>query len=453
MSGAVAAHAAYNGSGTQGLAVTNKIQDQEGDVMSVFWNKNDTTRQLLHGAAFIDIPTSGNGGTTSFGGNQIFTINNDIDAIGDMYLHVSAAGDFHLKGSLASIIKRVEFHVGTQIWHTLEKEDIQAINMTEMPEGVFGAYHRSTYGSYDKSGAKNKSAWGIKTQLSNGASGVIKIPTISRQVGPTMSKYTNVVENAYLVAAAPHQTVKVKVYLENQDYVKKNVFSGAPDPYSATVAEVTAMPTLELKLFGKHIIMCNEEREQMKSMPQGLPKRIKMSQNVTHAVGSHSTEAFTVDLDHFSLYASHLLITVIGGSGSAKNNDRSTSNSVTLNDVELKLNSSSYSGTLRGSLLTASATDMLGLYQNTQAYYDGSDENPTGLYRTYVFPLASQAFSGSSVPLNRFDNIRLTMTLSTDQYANATGTDDVRVATRVVVTCVGETTALYKGGAASLAMY
>jgi hypothetical protein len=142
MSGAVAAHAAYNGSGTQGLAVTNKIQDQEGDVMSVFWNKNDTTRQLLHGAAFIDIPTSGNGGTTSFGGNQIFTINNDIDAIGDMYLHVSAAGDFHLKGSLASIIKRVEFHVGTQIWHTLEKEDIQAINMTEMPEGVFGAYHR-----------------------------------------------------------------------------------------------------------------------------------------------------------------------------------------------------------------------------------------------------------------------------------------------------------------------
>jgi hypothetical protein len=199
--------------------------------------------------------------------------------------------------------------------------------------------------------------------------------------------------------------------------------------------------------------MCNEEREQMKSMPQGLPKRIKMSQNVTHAVGSHSTEAFTVDLDHFSLYASHLLITVIGGSGSAKDNDRSTSNSVTLNDVELKLNSSSYSGTLRGSLLTASATDMLGLYQNTQAYYDGSDENPTGLYRTYVFPLASQAFSGSSVPLNRFDNIRLTMTLSTDQYANATGTDDVRVATRVVVTCVGETTALYKGGAASLAMY
>ena len=45
MSGAVAAHAAYNGSGTQGLAVTNKIHEDDGDVMSVFWNKNDTTRQ------------------------------------------------------------------------------------------------------------------------------------------------------------------------------------------------------------------------------------------------------------------------------------------------------------------------------------------------------------------------------------------------------------------------
>ena len=95
MSGAVAAHAAYNGSGTQGLAVTNKIDDQEGDVMSVFWNKNDTTRQLLHGAAFIDIPTSGNGGTTSFGGNQIFTVNNDIDAIGELFLQGKEGGSIH----------------------------------------------------------------------------------------------------------------------------------------------------------------------------------------------------------------------------------------------------------------------------------------------------------------------------------------------------------------------
>ena len=96
---------------------------------------------------------------------------------------------------------------------------------------------------------------------------------------------------------------------------------------------------------------------------------------------------------------------------------------------------------------------MLGLYQNTQAYYDGTSEDPTGIYRTYVFPLASQAYSGSSVTLNRFDNIRLTTTLSSARAVDGVTSQAKLQATRVVVTCVGETTALYKGGAASLAMY
>ena len=70
MSGAVAAHAAYNGSGTQGLAVTNKIHDDDGDVMSVFWNKNDTTRQLLYGSAFVEVQSSGGSGSTDITKNN-----------------------------------------------------------------------------------------------------------------------------------------------------------------------------------------------------------------------------------------------------------------------------------------------------------------------------------------------------------------------------------------------
>jgi hypothetical protein len=429
--------------------------------MSVFWNKHDTTRQLLHGAAFIDIPTSGNGGTTTLGGNQIFTINNDIDAIGEMFLHIDASqatgAEFKLAGSLAAIIKRVEFHVGTQIWHTLEKEDIMALNMTEMPEGVYGAYHRSIYGGYEGNGKKNTRAWGVDNNVlatAGGVSGVIRIPTISRQVGPTMSKFTNVVENAYLVAAAPHQTVKVKVYLENKDYVGKHVFLN-----TLGAAALTTQPKLDLKLFGKHIIMCNEEREQMKAMPQGLPKRVKMSQNVTHVLNSHPTDSFTIDLDHFSLLASHLIITVFGTVAFAASGTQAVTNSMTnaLDEVELKLNSSSFSGTLKGSLLTASVADMLGLYCNTQPYYgdNGSttEEHVTGTYRTYVFPLASQAFSGSSVPLNRFDNIRLTMSLPANHPPASSDYTGFGASTRVTVTCVGETTALYKGGPASLAMY
>jgi len=162
MSGAVAAHASYNGSGTQGLAVTNKITSNDSDVMSLFYNKNDTTRQLLYGSSIMEIPTSGVSGTTSWGGNQIFTVNNDIDALGDLYIQVGvkcAAAPVTSKTGqgivangtlkavpdgftfnnfgLASIIDRVEFQVGTQIWQTLENDDILACNCTEMGEGVF----------------------------------------------------------------------------------------------------------------------------------------------------------------------------------------------------------------------------------------------------------------------------------------------------------------------------
>ena len=114
MSGAVAAHASYNGSGTQGLAVTNKINPAEGDVMSVFWNKNDTTRQLLYGSSTIEIPSSGTGGTASFGGSQVFTVNNDIDCLGDMYVAVTlkvdtSTGQYVDPYFLAKVINRVEF--------------------------------------------------------------------------------------------------------------------------------------------------------------------------------------------------------------------------------------------------------------------------------------------------------------------------------------------------------
>ena len=134
MSGAEAAHAAYNGSGTQGLAVTNKIDDDDGDVMSVFWNKNDTTRQLLFGSAFVEVPTSGGSGTSSIGTDNsvIFDVNNDIDCLGDMVLNVkytntSTSNVALTKQKLAKIVNRIEIQVGTQIWQTFENADLLAL--------------------------------------------------------------------------------------------------------------------------------------------------------------------------------------------------------------------------------------------------------------------------------------------------------------------------------------
>ena len=430
MSGAVAAHAAYNGSGTQGLAVTNKIHDDDGDVMSVFWNKNDTTRQLLYGSSIIEIPASGSGGNLAAGGNQIFTVNNDIDALGDLYLQISTSDVSNLTLTafqLLKCIKRIEFMVGTQVWETLETNDISALNMTEMSEDAFESFFLAMSGGFSSTGTRNKvsiSSEAVRTGFTSDVAGVIRVPTLSRTVGPKLAKFTDISENTYLLAGAPHQTVKIRVYM------------------------ATSLPTgitnLNLKLFGQCIVMCNEEREQIKAMPMGLPKRIKMTQNTSTTFspsGSFDTNGFKVepcklDLDHFSLYASHIVL-VLSTTGTAITNS-------SIKDVELKLNSSSFSGVLEGGLLTGSATDALGLYSNSVIM---GTANFADNY--YVFPLASHVYGGSSVPLNRFDNIRLELNV----VFEGTGAATLAGTYTVSATCVGETTALYKGGAASLAMY
>ena len=163
-------------------------------------------------------------------------------------------------------------------------------------------------------------------------------------------------------------------------------------------------------------------------MSQKFLDVLKMSQNVQQDLKNGTT---TVNLDHFSLYASHLIITT----------------SIDLESVELLLNSSSFSGVLPAGMMTSPSTSCLGLYNNTFSIgpknYDSYD------VKTYVFPLASRAYGGSSVPLNRFDNIRLKVT-----PCNVIPADAISGPAAVIdVTCVGETSAVYKDGAASLAMY
>jgi hypothetical protein len=588
MSGAVAAHAAYNGSGTQGLAVTNKIQDQEGDVMSVFWNKNDTTRQLLHGSTILEVPASGNNGNVNFGGSKIFTINNDIDCLGELYLNMKvtiennftsrstgtwsngtsstggaltdgqvadfgasgsdvnvagsgyALGDvlqiaggnatnlaqievtklaagggvdefrvikggagytttsgatttaitgtgtlatidvvatsgakglkfdadspsFKFKlGALTKIIERIEYQVGTQIWQTLEKDDVRVVYNTEMSEAAYNSVSRrgrpttaSTSSVYDASTAN----W---TRTGKDVDVTFIIPALTKTLAPQLETFTNISESGYPLAAAPHQSVKIKIYFANSGDTTLKISGGVqvvspssiPTPtffevvnspylseigyrpiYSGTtVSEDVPLgpPPISLKsikLYSKHIIMCNEEREQMKAMPLGLPKRLKMTQNALITDVSTVLQK-TIDLDHFSLYASHLIIS--GDLGK----------DVYIKSAELKLNSSSFSGVIPAQMLDYAAASSLGLYVNRNIESDQT-EVLDGL-GVLVFPLASSAYSGSSVPFNRFDSIRLTLAF--------TGTASV-TNPYINITCVGETTALFKGGAASLAMY
>ena len=747
MSGAVAAHASYNGSGTQGLAVTNKISDSAaGDVVSVFWNETDTTRQLLYGSSTLEVPTSGSGKNASWGGSQIFTVNNDIDCLGDMYMSltvemnkpttaipaavqsslastkggwayvlgdgasadtiphareaiaqgqtyaitptasalsaysidangtvitvggatpaslgnrvsetgqtigdlttainlltgaggaggageynggyfkklspgethsvtrttasgasvtynttppngwawidsemqlvdftrwdlaelvkfyndssykvygyagwgtggalginfpaaaarpsggaymtlddaiqsfnwyqnlfapstglrqdltklpplasigstatssenphwsalfneipehsVTPASDYVAKewaGStlkakdkfpLANIIKRVEFQVGTQIWQTLEYNDLLSINATEISESSYERLGLQTTGFVKGDGSRESPGvpeWspGKKYQA------FIPLKMLTKTLSPQLENFTQNSEDGYLMAAAPHQNVKVKVHYANfSDIWDTSVKNRAYPSYTGSVIDKngttigtgtyvsnagidwTPNATLSTKLYAQHMIMCNEEREQVKKMPNGIPKRLKMTQNVNTMFPQkiYPDQPVIVDLDHFSLYSSHLIISAsFPGRG---NKGQKTAPS--LKYAELKLNSSSFSGQLDGELLKGITNKSLGLYANDFAIDKQELDSSMGYY---VFPLASRQGSGSSVPLNRFDNIRLSLTfthpdVTSSGYSIEQGT--------VNVTCVGETTGLYKDGAASLAMY
>jgi len=380
---------------------------------------------------------------------------------------VQGWGDSTLKSRvkfpLANIIKRVEFQVGTQIWQTLEYNDLLSINATEISESSYDRLGLQTSGFVKADGSREAPgipSWspGRKYQA------FIPLKMLTKTLGPQLENFTQNSEDGYLMAAAPHQNVKIKVHYANfSDIWDTTTPSRAYPAYSASVVDKfertvgtgtyvsnaaidwTPNATLTTKLYAQHMIMSNEEREQMKNMPNGIPKRLKMTQNVNTMMPQkiYPDQPIIIDLDHYSLYASHLIISAsfIGLGG--KNQKSAPS----IKHAELKLNSSSFSGQLDGELLRGITNKSLGLYANDFAIDKQELDSSMGYY---VFPLASRQGGGSSVPLNRFDNIRLSLTFTHDEltssgFAIPQGT--------INVTCVGETTGLYKDGAASLAMY
>jgi hypothetical protein len=528
MSGAVAAHAAYNGSGTQGLAVTNRINDT-GDVMSVFWTKNDTTRQLLHGSSLVEVVSTGSSGQqNSFGSSKIFTINNDVDVLGDIFLDLTlkvtptfaatqisgspkTLVDFELDQNFQyKLIDRVEFMVGTQIWHTLTGADIRVLTTTSKPESVSELMAAKISSErFIRADPVDSTFVPVfadisavvaapQTGKSETTRVVLWLPALSADISSPLKKFTDITENGYIMAAAPQQSVKIKVTFANSgsstsDKITSTGFTdtlaatgtsntvvgyrdsefdsslnntgsvfvgfsninrypferlvtgfaaaGSTAVVSANAGAITVDLAIDrVRMFAKQIMLCKEERDQIRSVPNGLPFRLKMTQSIKADVNAKEK---TIDLDSFSLYASHLIIT--GDISGAY-----------ITEAELKLNSSSFSGSLPAILLKNDMAESLHLYSGSTLSTShvtsvkelgvnlGVNELPM-----LIFPLASTAFSGSSVPLNRFDSIRLTL-----KFNDIPGVSTHKLNTNGInVTCVGETTVLYKGGAATLAMY
>jgi len=430
--------------------------------------------------------------------------------------------------------------VGTQIWHTLTGNDIKVLTQTTKAESCSDilsgqiACERFLVGGIDSdfmAADASSLTVGVVTSAQGplGANGrgsapvsettrvVLWIPAMSADLSAPLRKFYNITENGYMMAAAPQQSVKIKItfttgtaignFLEvtsgsanittvNDSYpaipdgarasgtidasgsifdlpvVSNNAPPGPPSAQGVAVAAdyypfkrlVLGHTTAALRsggiaaqsnrveltigrvrLFGKQIMLCKEERDQIRGVPNGLPYRVKITQSIRAELPT--TTEKTIDLDSFSLYASHLIIS----------GDWTSANIIS---AELKLNSSSFSGDIPALLLRNDMAESIHIYSgrtlvNSHVQRGDYNENLGRFERApLVFPLASTAFSGSSVPLNRFDSIRLILKFSAVPTGVASTSRPPELTTfGITVTCVGETTVLYKGGAATLAMY
>lgn len=407
MTGAGAVHAAYTSTGHQAQRVVPNPSAAGADVVTDFHGEEETAQTLIYGCNWNEIYAS-SGGSGSFNSSQTFTFSNDVDAIGDIYARVemkltaasagATANDFAPQLALARVIDRCEVMVGNGTWQTLENADILAMNATMMSNGAYDVYDLQARGAHAEDSAINDTA--RPTSGTDVRTCVCWVPLpIFTMGGPA---------RAHLTAGAPHQSFRIKLTYTQQAAVQN--------------ANITASD-LEIKLFARTYIMGNFERDQIRA--NTIAKTLHLTQ---HAEKTPSSTEDTIELDAFSLLASHLVIVAEGSSDNPA--------AVGLKDAELLLNTATHSGKLDGSFLFNGAGHSMGLQTNFVSDLDTLDTSSTRR-RFYVFPIASSAFGPDGCPLNRFDTIRLRCNW-------------VSQPSRVYVTCVGTASAVYSKQAASL---
>jgi len=407
--GAMAPIAAWTGAGHQGQrTVVEVLPDYDFDVSSHFMPDDEQNRVLLYGSNFVEVQPSTTG--SSFGSSQTFTFSNDVDALGDMYARVviklKASGATGLQSlSLARVIDRLEVQVGNSTWQTMENADILAMAATQLDAGAYDVYFSQANGGQKLVDGKDKTLTLLPTSPLTTSDQYfvcwIPLPTFT-QGGPARS---------HLIAGAPHQSVRVKL-----SYVAAAALTGQTGVSEATLDSV--------QLWNRQHIMTNFEREQIRN--NTIAKTIHLTQHAQHTAAASETN-MTVELDSFSLLASHLIISAETASEMA-----GTTQPV-LQSAELLLNTSTHSGPLDGSFMISSTGQSMGLKTNLVDQGDA----PGARREFYIFPLAARPYGPDGCPLNRFDTIRLRL-----NWENFPG--------QVHVTCVGTTTAVYKNQAASV---
>ena len=159
-------------------------------------------------------------------------------------------------------------------------------------------------------------------------------------------------------------------------------------------------------------------------------KGVKQVPKITQSLyfDADNTANLLLDLDNFNLYASHIIV-----SGWL-------TSEICITDMNLELNGYSYNKTIEPIDIDFATKLCLGLNYNRYTFNGVDKEDGIG---SLVIPLASTAYSGSSVPLDRYSSIRLRINFN----ANAGPRSYINV------TCVGTTTVSYINSTANIDLY
>lgn len=362
---------------------------------------------------------------------------------------------------LSKIIKRVHFLVGTQIWQTLENEDLNAIQATELSESAYKSLQLQCSG-FVRSDGTRETTGDLKWVPGKKYQAIIPIPLLSGNSKQPQTNYSSHYDESYLNFLSSGQRIKIRVEYANVDDIFDTSNLYAYQGYEAPIytlftsdksgGYITNVPEiwkpkikLSTSMYGDYISISDEEKASIKSTQEieRINKRVKVAQNVTFDKFPnviHREMYLDIKLDTFSLYSSHLIISLDFPEITDKNKIPY------LQSAEIFLNGTTHSGRV-GSNSLIMGSNSLGLYSNEFGF---DKQYLDKIY--YVFPLGSRAFGASSIPLNRFDDISLQLFFTINNGIPDEGIS-IPENSRINITCRGETVMFYYDGGSSIRLY
>ena len=351
--------------------------------------------------------------------------------------------------SILRLFNRIEYQVGTQIWQTLTFDDIKAMLDTEFGAGEYAKLLKNC-STVNKNGSTKLTTW---------------IPGFTKTLNSKLENFHNVSESgSFPSGLLKDQKLSIKIYynkLENiigneltssdmnnavfDNFMNNTLIPCDRDPnyfidsfladnYGFQLGDnyqnVNGYFKLKFSTDIQRLRLYCKQFELDDTEINEFNKGVKQVPKITQSLyfDADNTKNMLLDLDNFNMYASHIIV-----SGWL-------TSEICITDMNLELNGYSYNKTFEPSAIDFATKLCLGLNYNRYTFNGVDKEDGIG---SLVIPLASTAYSGSSVPLDRYSSIRLRINFN----ANAGPRSYINV------TCVGTTTVSYNNSTANIDIF